>query len=674
MNFNKKSISKLLVVASVLAATNILISEPVLNLAQTKLDMEALRAKSKAGQKLPYLPGEVVITFKKNVPDSELMHQTSKLAASTGVLNLKGHFTTAKLAESETMEQGLARIKQDPSVESVEPRYLYYKQASAPNDPEFARLWGLNNTGQTLASPIYTANSSNPGTSGKDMNVLGAWDVTTSCSNTIVAVLDTGVTYTHQDLVGNMWDGSAGCVNQNGVAISGGCPNHGYDFAGNGTVSDNNPLDEEGHGTHVAMTIGARGNNGVGITGVCQSAKIMAVRVLGLGGGTNDNIANGIYFAARNGAKVINMSLGGSSFSSAINSAIEFARTLDVLVVVAAGNDGLNLSGTGNAYPCENTNANVICISALDQKYALANFSNYDSNATVASRSADFGAPGTNIYSGYGTEVTYNENATSYSDWTYSTVGTAWASSTCTLANYKMLVTADCTLANVLFDGSANTMTNMALSTNSIVYKNFTIPTGATNVSLSHFIVSVGERQNTSSCYDYIQAKYSATAGSPVAGTTLTMYDGNFGTFQSQLCWNNSAAFVSNSADTKILTNCIGGAGTNCTVGYRVVSDTSGAYPGGLVGDVFLTAWAPSNTALAYLNGTSMATPNAAGVAALIRSYNPSFTYADVITKLIEGGVAETALAGTTQYGKAINANASIKHLKQVTGVTAVLQ
>ncbi|EMY70210.1 S8 family serine peptidase [Leptospira vanthielii] len=674
MNFNKKSISKLLIVATMLVATNILISEPVFNLDQTKLDLDALRAKSKAGQKLPYLPGEVVITFKKQVPDSELVHQTSKLAASnTGVLNLKGHFATARLFGSETMEEGLARIKKDPNVESVEPRYLYYKQASAPNDPEFARLWGLSNIGQTVASPSYTANSSNPGTSGKDMNVLGAWDVTTSCNNTIVAVLDTGVTYTHQDLVGNMWDGSGGCVNQNGVAIGGGCPNHGYDFAS----GDNNPRDEEGHGTHVAMTIGAVGNNNIGISGVCQSAKIMAVRVLGLGGGTNDNIANGIYFAVRNGAKVINMSLGGSSFSSAIDSAIEFARTNDVLVVVAAGNDGKNLNTDGAAYPCENTNANVICISALDQKHALANFSNYDSNGTLTSRAADFGAPGTNIYSGYGTEVSYNENSTSYSDWTYSTVGTAWASSTCTLSNYKMLVSADCTLANVLFDSSVNTMTTMALNTESIVYKNFTIPAGATNVSLSHFIVSVGERQNSTTCYDYIQAKYSATASNPVAGTTLTMFDGNIAfpnQYQSQLCRNGGTAFVSNSADTKILTNCIGGAGTNCTVGYRLVTDTSGAYQGGLVGDVFLTAWAPSTTAYTNLNGTSMATPNAAGVAALIRSYNPSFTYSDVITKLIEGGVTETALTGTTQYGKAINANASLKHLKQVTGVTAVLQ
>ncbi|TGL09434.1 peptidase S8 [Leptospira bouyouniensis] len=671
MKMNQQSITKILTIAAMLIASNILISDPIWKLNQTKLDLDALRTKSKSSQKLPYLPGEVVIQFKKTVPDSELLRQTSKLATVTGGLNLKGHFTTAKLLDSETMEEGLRRIKRDPNVESVEPRYLYYKQASAPNDPQFARLWGLSNTGQTLASPSYMANSSNPGTSGKDMNVLGGWDVTTSClgSNAIVAVLDTGVTYNHEDLVGNMWDGSGGCVNQNGTAIGGGCPNHGYDFVNN----DNNPRDEEGHGTHVAMTIGAVGNNSIGITGVCQSAKIMAVRVLGLGGGTNDSVANGIYFAVRNGAKIINMSLGGPSFSTAINSAIEYARTNDVLVVVAAGNDGANLNGTGASYPCENTNANLICIAALDQKHALANFSNYDSNGTAANRTVDFGAPGTNIYSGYGNEISYNENATSYSDWTYSTVGTAWSSTTCTVQNFKMLANVDCTLPNLLFDNASVTLSTVALSTNSIVYKNFTIPSGSTNVSLSHFIISVGERQNSTSCYDYIQARYSSTAGSPAGGTILPMYDSNFGSFKDQLCWDNTDPFVSDTSDTKILTNCIGG-GTNCTVGYRMVSDNLDAFPGGIVADVYLTAWAPSTTAYTNLNGTSMATPNVAGVAALIRSYNPSFTYQDVITKLIEGGVTETALTGTTQYGKAINANNSLKHLKQVTGVTAVLQ
>ncbi|MCW7470783.1 S8 family serine peptidase [Leptospira kanakyensis] len=679
MNFNKKTLSKTLIVVTMLVVTNILISEPIWKLNQSTFNFDALGSKSKSGEKLPYLPGEVVITFKKQVPDSELVHQTSKLAANTGVINLKGHFTTAKLAESETMEQGLARIKKDPNVESVEPRYLYYKQASAPNDPGFPQLWGHNNSGQAITSPSYTANSSNPGTSGKDMNVLGAWDVTTSCNNTIVAVLDTGVTYTHEDLVGNMWNGSGGCVNQNGTAIGGGCPNHGYDFAS----GDNNPRDEEGHGTHVAMTIGAVGNNNVGISGVCQSAKIMAVRVLGLGGGTNDNIANGIYFAVRNGAKVINMSLGGSSYSSTINSAIEFARTNDVLVVVAAGNDGKNLNTDGAAYPCENTNLNLICISALDQKHALANFSNYDSNATVASRSADFGAPGTNIYSGYGVETTVAETPTSYAnDWvnvgvsgnpfTYHTCSFSISGSPLTLSG--LYLPNDCSVIGWNFTAPYANPTAMPAFSNRVVYKNFTIDSAATNVLLHQVLISDGEGYDSTTCYDYTEMYHSPTAGNPFTGggTAISLFDSLRGVYMDKFCRRDSSEYSFRSTESAILKQCAGSS--TCSVGYRFTSDGSVNNGGALATEISIYTWKPTNNAYTNLNGTSMATPNAAGVAALIRSYNQSFTYQDVITKLIEGGVTETALTGTTRYGKAINANASIKHLKQVTGVTAVLQ
>lgn len=680
MKMNQQSITKILTIAAMLIASNILISDPIWKLNQTKLDLEALRTKSKSSQKLPYLPGEVVIQFKKTVPDSELLRQTSKLATVTGGLNLKGHFTTAKLLDSETMEEGLRRIKRDPNVESVEPRYLYYKQASAPNDPQFARLWGLSNTGQTLASPSYTANSSNPGTSGKDMNVLGGWDVTTSClgSNAIVAVLDTGVTYNHEDLVGNMWDGSGGCVNQNGTAIGGGCPNHGYDFVNN----DNNPRDEEGHGTHVAMTIGAVGNNSIGITGVCQSAKIMAVRVLGLGGGTNDSVANGIYFAVRNGAKIINMSLGGPSFSTAINSAIEYARTNDVLVVVAAGNEAKNFNVSGTSYPCQNTNANLICIAALDQKYSLANFSNYDGNSTLANRSVDFGAPGTNIYSGYGTESTVAETQTSYAnDWiNVGLSGNPWSYHSCSFtANGNPLTLSglflpnDCSVIGWNYTPPYNNPTTMPAFSERTIYKNFSISSSATNVKLNQVLISDGEGYDSTTCYDYTEMYHSANSGNPfTGGTAISLYDSLRGTYMNKFCRRNSLAYSFISTESPILTACIGS--TNCSVGYRFKSDGSVNNGGALVTEVSMYTWAPSTTAYTNLNGTSMATPNVAGVAALIRSYNPSFTYQDVITKLIEGGVTETALTGTTQYGKAINANNSLKHLKQVTGVTAVLQ
>ncbi len=114
----------------------------------------------------------------------------------------------------------------------------------------------------------------------------------------IVAVIDTGVNYNHEDLADNMWDGSASGYNY-----------HGYDFVN----SDYDPMDFNGHGTHVAGIIGAVGNNGKGVTGVCWNVKIMAVRVLNaVGEGTTANIVSGINFAVSRGAKVINMSLGGN--------------------------------------------------------------------------------------------------------------------------------------------------------------------------------------------------------------------------------------------------------------------------------------------------------------------------------------------------------------------------
>ncbi|MDF3821545.1 S8 family serine peptidase [Leptospira sp. 96542] len=681
MNIRKQTLTKIGLIATLFVATNILVSEPLWNPKQSSLDIEALRKKSKEGKKLPYLPGEVVIKFKKQIPDTDLLRQTSKLGQITGVLNTKGHFTTAKLFESETMEQGLARISKDPDVEFVEPRYLYYKQADAPNDTDFSQLWGLRNNGQIVTNPSYTANSSNDGTSGKDMNVLGGWDVTTSCTGdkAIVAVLDTGVTYTHEDLVGNMWSPSGGCVNQNGVTIGAGCPNHGWDFANN----DNDPRDEEGHGTHVAMTIGAVGNNNKGISGVCQSAKIMAVRVLGLGGGSNDTIANGINFAVRNGAKVINMSLGGSQFSQTMLDAIEFARQNDVLVVVAAGNSTLNLSAAGNnSYPCEYDKENLICIAALDQKYVLANFSNYDNNATTTSRSVDFGAPGTNIYSGYGIEVTQSETQTTYeNDWVnIGASGNPWTYHSCSFLSNGNSVTLsglylpnDCSVIGWNFTPPYNNPTAMPLGSNRTVYKNFSISSAATSVRLNQVLISDGEGYDANLCFDYTEMKHSATAGNPFPnGTTISLIDDLRGVYMDKFCRKNSAEYSFISTESPVLFSCIGSS--NCSVGYRFFSDFSTANGGALATEISMTTWAPSNTVYANLNGTSMASPNAAGVAALIRSYNPNFTYSDVITKLIEGGVTEGALTGTTKYGKAINANDSLKHLKQVTGVTAVLQ
>ncbi len=186
-----------------------------------------------------------------------------------------------------------------------------------------------------------------------------AWDRITDCRSVVIAVIDSGVNYTHQDLAANMWDGSAA-----------GFPNHGYDFGDN----DNDPMpapdDGSGHGTHVAGTIGAVGNNSLGTTGVCWQAKIMAIRARSsIGGYTSVSLMQSIDFAVSNGAKVINMSLGGPNPDPAVEGAIANARNNKVIVVIAAGNGDSNGIGVNNdttpAWPCNSSQDNVLCAAAL---------------------------------------------------------------------------------------------------------------------------------------------------------------------------------------------------------------------------------------------------------------------------------------------------------------------
>ncbi|MEB3293932.1 MAG: S8 family peptidase [Synechococcales bacterium] len=204
----------------------------------------------------------------------------------------------------------------------------------------------------------------------------------------IVAVLDTGVDYTHFDLAANIWINSDDIFG-NGIDDD----NNGYiddivgwDFEDN----DYSPLDTDKHGTHVAGTI-ASINNGVGTTGVAYNAQIMPVRVLGNRGGSNTNVAQGIRYAADNGAHVINMSLGGS-YSQEIEDAIEYASLRGSFVVMAAGNDSLPESG----HPARYATDRGIAVGAVDAWGQIADFSNragYDSNLRYVV------APGVEIFS-----------------------------------------------------------------------------------------------------------------------------------------------------------------------------------------------------------------------------------------------------------------------------------
>lgn len=279
--------------------------------------------------------------------------------------------------------------------EFVEPDYLQTIDL-APTDSSFNNglLWGLKNN--TLP--------------GADIDAETAWNVTTGSSDVIVAVIDTGIRYTHQDLETQMWQ-NPGEVPGNGVDDD----NDGYVdnvFGINAINNRGDPMDDNNHGTHVAGTIGAQANGGGGHVGVVWNVQLMACKFLNeFGSGTTSDAIECINFAIANGAKILNNSWGGGPFSLALLNTIYLARDEGVLFVAAASNDGMN-NDTFLAYPASYGVENIISVAALDRFDRLANFSNYG-ESTV-----HLGAPGVDIWS-----------STAGSDGSYATFnGTSMAS------------------------------------------------------------------------------------------------------------------------------------------------------------------------------------------------------------------------------------------------------
>jgi subtilisin family serine protease len=302
------------------------------------------------------------------------------------------HLYKIKLPENVTMGQALASYRDDPNVLYAEPNY-YVHVTATPDDSRFDEMWGLENTGQT------------GGTEDADIDMSQAWDVTTGSSEVVVAVIDTGIDYNHPDLAQNIW------VNGNEI------PNDGIDNDNNGYVDDvvgydfingdPDPMDDQGHGTHVAGTIGAAGNNGVGVSGINWDVQLMGLKFLGAdGSGTTADAIEAIYYALDNGADVINASWGGDPYSQALYDAIAATADANQIFVAAAGNGDIFGFGIDNDaapfYPSGYDVENIIAVAATDHNDALATFSNY--GATTV----DLAAPGVNILSttmgsGYGT-------------------------------------------------------------------------------------------------------------------------------------------------------------------------------------------------------------------------------------------------------------------------------
>ena len=275
------------------------------------------------------------------------------------------------------LERLALELRMNPAIERVEPNFELRAQFT-PDDPRFPEQWPLHNIGQT------------GGAADADIDAIEAWDVANG-GETLVAVIDTGVDATHPELAGNMWV-NPGEIPGNGIDDDGNGyvdDVHGYDFAN----YDADPSDDHGHGTHVAGTIAAAGNNAAGITGMAWRAKIMSVKFLGADGrGWISDAVNAVLYATDMGARVLNNSWGGGGYSQALRDAIAAADEAGSLFVAAAGNQTSD-NDAYPFYPAAYDVPNVVAVAASDKFDSPAWFTN------VGNRSVLLAAPGQDVLS-----------------------------------------------------------------------------------------------------------------------------------------------------------------------------------------------------------------------------------------------------------------------------------
>jgi subtilisin family serine protease len=368
-------------------------------------------AYSQAGKQTSrrYVEGEIIIKLKDSVEpvsDEQIPEQILRVrSARVEALSRpeRGSMSLVRFDPSISVEEAARRAESDPRVEFAEPNFLYSPADTIPNDEQFGSLWGLNNTGNNFGSP---------GVAGVDIGATRAWDITRGSDNIVAAVIDTGVDLSHPDLAANAW------VNQREI------PGNNIDDDDNGFVDDVNgwnfvansnrtfeDFNIDAHGTHVAGTIGAVGNNSTGITGVAWHVKLMSLKFIGRQAdgrvaGTSADAVKAINYAIdmrKSGVnlRVINASWAGDEGSSSLKKAINKAGEEGILFVCAAGNGGDDSVqddvDAGSVFPAgwASELTSVVSVTSINTFGAVPSFANYGHTGVSVA------APGIGILSTY---------------------------------------------------------------------------------------------------------------------------------------------------------------------------------------------------------------------------------------------------------------------------------
>ncbi len=335
-----------------------------------------------------YVPNEILVKFKPGAKDNEIADLVRRAAVThakhvlTPAMHASGDIGITRLSTAVHVPQALEALRNHPAIELAQPNWLYTHQA-APNDQYYVNgsLWGLD--GSTYGS-----------------QAAAAWAAgNTGSKDVYVGIIDEGVQYNHPDLMANMWvntaekDGTAGVDDDDNGYID--------DIYGWNAINDNGTIYDprwDDHGTHVAGTIGAVGNNGVGVVGMNWNVKLIVGKFLGPRSGTTADAIQAIDYMTNlkknKGVNIValNNSWGGGAFDGALLDAIKRAAAQNILFVAAAGNNGVNTAATPS-FPACYDDPSIVSVAAIDRYGNLPSFSNY--GATTV----DLGAPGVAIYS-----------------------------------------------------------------------------------------------------------------------------------------------------------------------------------------------------------------------------------------------------------------------------------
>ncbi len=582
-----------------------------------------------------YVEGEVIVGFRSSADDIQIAAFESRY----NVTKLKSfphiHAVHYRIAPGQTTDEAIAILSEETIVEYAEPNWLLKRQA-APTDPKFPDQWYLSNTGQVV--------NGLDGISGIDINWLTANNLFSGSQDIIVAVVDTGVALDHPEFLKKLW------VNPHDTL-------DGFDNDGNGYIDDifgwdfydNDalPLDENFHGTLVASLIAASNGNGEGGVGVSSRVKLMPLRVGPdspyVGGFSTSAILDAFTYAGKKGANIINASFGGSSYSFAQYAIIQWLGSKGVLVVAAAGNGGSDQKSDNNdvspLYPASYALDNVISVAAVDQQGRLATFSNYGPS------SVHIAAPGTNIFGASPTFTTvFSEN--------FGTGGTGWIQGQLpgSLSPYIWSIYVDGFGRHWITD-SVNywgNPTNYVPNTDSYA-RTPLIPVGLAQL-LTYKIWNQLEY-----LYDWLFVEASSDGG---ATWTLIDYVTGYSYSSCPSCslYAGSIRYVD--------TSHYGLQNKNIYIRFRLVSDGNMNYDGVYLDEITIKQYVPfsyDGTQYQYLNGTSFSAPLVAGVAALIWSQRPDFTYKQVRNAILNSARSMTALQGKISTGGVVDASASLQ-------------